>query len=145
MERRLFFDIYSILAVFGVVILGALMIYAGLNYQYITPYIGLGGFVGAMSACMLVFLLSLVVVFSKDVLILTDDGIVLGHNILFLRIDLEYMPKDKIAAVDIGHNPTTDRYYLSIISDERSLIFGKNMPLDDLRWALGLVIKELAQ
>ena len=94
---------------------------------------------------MLVFLLSLVVVFSKDVLILTDDGIVLGHNILFLRIDLEYMPKDKIAAVDIGHNPTTDRYYLSIISDERSLIFGKNMPLDDLRWARGLVIKELAQ
>lgn len=144
-ERRLFFDIYSMLAVLGVAVLGALMIYAGLNYQYIVPYIGVGGFAGAMIACACVFLLSLVVVFSKDVLIVTDDGIVLGHNMLFLRIDLEYVSRDKIAAVDIGHNPTTDRYYLSIISDERSLIFGKNMPLSDLRWVRGLVIKELAK
>ena len=35
--------------------------------------------------------------------------------------------------------------YLTIIADERSIIFGKNMPLDDLRWVRGLVIKEVTE
>ena len=89
--------------------------------------------------------MAIIVTFSKDVLIITREGVVLGHNWLFLRMDVEYLAKDNIAAVDIGHNPTTDRYYLTIIADERSIIFGKNMPLDDLRWVRGLVIKEVTE
>ena len=144
-ERRLFFDIYTILALFGVVVLGALMLYAGWNATYITPYIGWGGLIGAMAVASVIVVFSLLVIFSKDVLIITPEGIMLGHNVLFIRTDSELLPKDKIEAVDIGHNPTTERYYLSIISDERSLIFGKNMPVDDLRWVRGFVIREIAQ
>ena len=106
-ERRLFFDIYTILALFGVIILGALSIYASANYAYILPFIGLGGMTALMLVCCTIILISLIVIFSKDVLIITDDGILLGHNVLFLRRDAEFVAKNRIAAVDIGHNPTT--------------------------------------
>ena len=144
-ERRLFFDIYSILAVFGVMILASLIISIGLNYQLLLPYIKWSGFIGLLSVLTAALIVAIIVTFSKDVLIITREGIVLGHNWLFLRMDVEYLAKDNIAAVDIGHNPTTDRYYLTIIADERSIIFGKNMPLDDLRWVRGLVIKEVTE
>lgn len=144
-ERRLFFDIYTVLALFGVIILSALSLYAAANYTYILPFIGWGGLTALMLVCSTIILVSLVIIFSKDVLIITDNGIMLGHNVLFLRRDSEFIGKDQIAAVDIGHNPTTERYYLSIISNEQSIIFGKNMPLDDLRWVRGFVIKEIAK
>ena len=144
-ERRLFFDVYSILAVFGVMILASLIIGTGLNYQLLLPYIGWSGFIGLLTVLTAALIVAIIVTFSKDVLIITREGVVLGHNWLFLRMDVEYLAKDNIAAVDIGHNPTTDRYYLTIIADERSIIFGKNMPLDDLRWVRGLVIKEVTE
>ncbi len=144
-ERRWFFDVYSILALLGILILGTLIVYGGLNYQYILPYIGLWGLVALMTLGGIIVLFSTVILFSKDVLIITDEGILLGHNILFLRRNAEYVKKDEIAAVDIGHNPTTERYYLSIIADNQSLIFGKNMPVSDLRWVRGFVIKQIAK
>ena len=144
-ERRLFFDVYSILALLGIFVLGFLVIYAGLNYQYIMPYLGLSGLLSFMVLCSGVVLLSIVVLLSKDVLVITEDGILLGHNILFLRRDGGFVLKNEIAAVDVGHNPTTERYYLSIIADNQSLIFGKNMPVNDLRWVRGFVIKQIAK
>ena len=83
--------------------------------------------------------------FSKDVLIVTPSDIILGHNIMFLRVDAEFLPKDKIEAVDVGHNPITDRYYLSVVSHDRSMVFGKNMPVDDLRWVRGYIIREIVR
>lgn len=144
-ERQLFFDVYSLLAMLGIVILSSLAISAVINYELVLTYIGLGTFTAAIIFCLIVILLSVISLFSKDVLIINDDRILLGHNILFLRRDSEYVQKDQIAAVDIGHNPTTDRYYLSIISNDRSLIFGKNMPVEVLRWVRGFVIKEIAK
>jgi hypothetical protein len=55
------------------------------------------------------------------------------------------MKKNEIEAVDIGHNPITDRYYLSLISHDKHMVFGKNMPIDDLRWIRGLVIREIVK
>lgn len=144
-ERRLFFDIYTILVFFGVVILGALAVYAAYNYKVILSYISLSWFVSAFLVCLLVILISLIVIFSKDVLIINKEDVVLGHNISFLRLDAEFMKKNEIEAVDIGHNPITDRYYLSLISHDKHMVFGKNMPINDLRWIRGLVIREIVK
>jgi hypothetical protein len=55
----------------------------------------------------------------------------------------DYLSKDDIVSVDIGHNPLTDRYYLSVITNNRSFVFGKNMPIEDLRWVRGFIIREV--
>lgn len=145
MERRLFFDIYTILAFFGVVLLGGVAVYAGINYDIVTSYIGTLWFVIGLLVCLLIVAVSFIVIFSKDVLVISKEDLVLGHNISFLRLDVEFMQKGDIEAVDIGHNPLTDRYYLSIISHNKHIVFGKNMPINDLRWIRGLVIREIVK
>lgn len=144
-ERRLFFDVYSVLAFLGVVILGSLMAYAVLNAQIVLKHTGILWFSAALALCLALITVSLIIIFSKDVLVATKQDIVLGHNILFLRMNAAFLPKDEIEAVDIGHNPVTDRFYLSIITHERNMVFGKNMPVADLRWVRGFIIREIVK
>lgn len=141
-ENRLFFDVYSLLAMFGVLILGALSVYALMNFFVITRYIGELWFALGLTVCFAVIAFSLLVIFSKDVLIIGKDDILLGYNVPFLSVDAQLINKDEIQAVDIGHNPTTERYYLTVISPDKTIIFGKNMPIEDLRWIRSFVIRE---
>jgi len=144
-EKRLFFDVYTFLSLIGLVGLCALMGYCMANNQMILKHIGFGWFAAALCVCALVVLFSLISIFCKDVLIVTKHDLILGHNLTFLRMDIEFMPKDEIESIDIGHNPITDRYYLSIISHDKSMIFGKNMPIEDLRWIRGCLIREIVK
>ena len=144
-ERRWFFDVYTVLACAGMFIMGLLFLYATANSMIILPYTGAVWYTIFMCVIGLILLFSIIIVFSKDVLIITSKSVILGHNLSFLRIDAESMDKDKIEAVDIGHNPTTDRYYLSVISHDKSIIFGKNMPIADLRWIRGCVIRKIVK
>ena len=73
---------------------------------------------------------------------MSKNDILLGYNVPFLHIDAQIIEKDKIQSVDIGHNPTTGRCYLTVISPEKTIIFGKNMPIEDLRWIRSFVIRE---
>lgn len=144
-EKRLFFDAYSILSMAGILILGCLIGYACVNYQVVIQYIGFAWFMGITGFCALVILFSVIGLFCKDVLIINKHDLILGHNLTFLRMNIEFMPKDEIEAIDIGHNPLTDRYYLSVISHDKSMIFGKNMPVEDLRWIRGCLIREIVK
>ena len=141
-ENRLFFDVYSILSMLGILGLGSVCFYAAANYGIITQYIGNIWFFVVMIAILAIIAFALIALFSKDILVISADDILLGHNVPFLRIDSELIKKDKIQAVDIGYNPITERYYLTVISPDKTIIFGKNMPIDDLRWIRSFVIKE---
>ena len=144
-ERRLFFDIYTLLAIIGVTVLGFLIVYAFMNIEFILPYIGIKWFSVVLAVFGLAAICALIIIFSKDVLIITKDNVILGHNVLFLRMNAVNMGRNDIEAVDVGHNPITDRYYLSIISHDKQMVFGKNMPIDDLRWIRGLIIREIVK
>lgn len=144
-EEGLFFDAYSILAFIGLLILSAILGLMLAYYQTILPFLGGWWFGGLLIVCLTIMLFSLFVLFSKDVLIVTNRDIILGHNVLFIRVDAEFLPKNQIESVDVGHNPTTDRYYLSIISHDKSFIFGKNMPVADLQWVRGFIIREIVR
>ncbi|MDO4161934.1 MAG: hypothetical protein Q4D80_02875 [Pseudomonadota bacterium] len=144
-EKYLFFDAYSLLSCLGtlVVALGAgALIYF---HTELLPVIGLWWFCSLLALCFAIISFALLSLFSKDVLIVTNRDIILGHNLMFLRMDAEFLPKNQIQAVDVGHNPTTDRYYLSVVSHDKSMIFGKNMPVEDLRWVRGYIIREIVR
>ena len=122
-----------------------LLIYACVNYNIVTEYIGLGWFVCSLVLGILIAVFSFISIFCKDVLIINKHDLILGHNLTFLRMDIEFIPKEEIESVDIGHNPITDRFYLSITSRDKSMIFGKNMPIEDLRWIRGCLIREIVK
>lgn len=144
-EKRLFFDAYSFVSLLGVSILGVVLAYCIKNNQIILNHVGFGWFITVLGIGAVAVLFSLISIFSKDVLIITKHDLILGHNLSFLRMDIEFMPKDEIEAIDIGHNPITDRYYLSVISHDKSIVFGKNMPIEDLRWIRGCLIREIVK
>lgn len=141
-ENRLFFDVYSFLAMLGILGLMIGLFYAIIHFENIVQYIGTIGFSIAMAVASAIIVFALIALFSKDVLTIDSDDIVLAHSVPFVRIDSELLEKDKIQAVDIGYNPTTERYYLTVISPDKTIIFGKNMPIDDLRWIRSFVIRE---
>ncbi|MBR3501948.1 MAG: hypothetical protein IKO06_03480 [Alphaproteobacteria bacterium] len=141
-ENRLFFDVYSILSLLGILIIGFVGVYALLNASVIIHYIGQVWFAFGLVVCLALICFSLLVIFSKDVMIIDKEYITLGYSVPFLDIDAQMIEKDKIQAVDIGHNPTTERYYLTVISPDKTIIFGKNMPIEDLRWIRSFVIRE---
>ena len=114
-------------------------------HQDLLQFLGTLWFSVILAVCAAIVLFAILSLFSKDVLIVTSRDIILGHNILFLRMDAEFLPKNQIEAVDVGHNPSTDRYYLSVISHDGSMIFGKNMPVEDLQWVRGYIIREIVR
>ena len=144
-ENRLFFDVYSILALLGTLGLCFLSIFAILNFATIVHYIGIIGFSVSAALVLAVIVFALIALLSKDVLAINSDTILLGHSVPFMHIDSELITKNKIQAVDIGYNPTTERYYLTVISPDKTIIFGKNMPIDDLRWIRSFVIREIVK
>ena len=144
-ERRVFFDAYSILLFLGILSLVALVGFALINYEFIIPYIGILGFGAVLLIILSIVIFIAACMLSKDVLIITRSEVVLGHNLSILRMDAEFLPKEDIESVDIGHNPITDRYYLSIISHDNSIVFGKNLPIRDLQWIRGCVIREIVK
>ena len=141
-ENRLFFDVYSILSILGILALSALVVYAIINYPFISGIVGNTGFIITSVLFSAIICFTLLTILSKDFLVIDKENILLGHSIPFLHIDAQSLSKDEIQAVDIGHNPTTGRYYLTVISRDKTIIFGKNMPIDDLRWIRSFVIRE---
>ena len=144
-EKHTFFDVYTILSFFGALFLGALCIWSVLNYALLKEYIGNVAFAAILSFCGCLSLGILIGIFSTDVLIIKNGDIILGRNLAMFRTDIESLPTDEIESVDIGHNPITDRYYLSIIAHQGSIVFGKNMPINDLRWIRGCIIREIVK
>lgn len=144
-EKRLFFDVFTFLSLLAIILLTALIIYAGMHYEDAVRYMGFWYFAGVTMFGMLIVMLSIISIFCKDVLIVTKHDLILGHNLALLRMDIEFIPKEDIESVDIGHNPLTNRYYLSVISHDKSMIFGKNMPIEDLRWIRGCLIREIVK
>ena len=55
------------------------------------------------------------------------------------------MSKADIEAIDITPNPATGRCFVSIISDKKTIIFGKKLPLEDLRWIKNFLLYELTK
>ncbi len=144
-ERRAFFDVYGILMFLLTIALGTVFVWSIMHYDLLKSLVGIIGFAAVVSICGCFACGFLIGLFAKDVLIITDNNVVLGHNFAILRADLEALPKDEIESVDIGHNPISGRYYLSIIAHHGNIIFGKNMPIEDLRWIRGCLIREIVK
>ena len=125
--------------------LGALCVWSVHNYELLKNFIGIVGFSALLSISAGLILGILVNLFSKDVLVIKPDDIILGHNFAMIRANLQSIPKEDVESVDIGHNPISGRYYLSIIAHRDSIVFGKNMPLDDLRRIRGSIIREIVK
>jgi hypothetical protein len=81
--------------------------------------------------------------FRSCVLSLTNDKVIVSDVLLNSTLKKDYLENDKIESIELSYNPTTSRYSLAIISDDKTLSFGSRLPVSDLLWLKDFVIRKL--
>ena len=89
-------------------------------------------------------IMSIAFLLNKEKLVLKKYKIVNVHKFIFSRKKDE-INKSEIEAVDVTLNPATGRHYITIISDKKTIIFGKKLPIEDLRWLKNFLLYELSK
>ena len=88
---------------------------------------------------------ALIMLMAKEKLVLKKYKIVNVHKLLSYSRKKDEIDKDKIEAIDVALNPATGRHYVSIISANKTIVFGKKLPIDDLRWLKNFLLYELSK
>ena len=122
---------------------GGLLLFAGFNAETVKSRFSTDVILTFCIIGLFIIAVSVMALFRKDKIVVKQDKIVIVHKfMLFSRKNTEIKKRD-IEAVDVTVNPATGRYYLSIISDARTAIFGKKIPIEDLRWVKKFLINEV--
>lgn len=141
--RKIIWDIYNILAWLFIIIFAGLFIFIGINEEEFEKAVDPSGLYTLYTVGIILLVAAVWVLFRKDKLVIKKDKIVHVHKfMLFSRKNDEIQKKD-IEAVDVTINPASGRRYLAIISDDKTIIFGKKLPLDELRWVKNFMVNEI--
>ncbi len=138
-NRKIIWDGYNILAWCLVAVsVVALVICAPHIFQNIAHMLW---------ACVLIFVIGTIAFrsFTKDKIAIKPKKIVIVHKTFFLSRKNNEIYKDEIKAIEVAFNPLTERYFVSIISPEKTLIFGKKLPIEDLRWVKKFLVNDIVK
>lgn len=83
--------------------------------------------------------------FRKDKIVIKAKKIVIVHKFPLGNFKKDEIQKNDIEAIVVTENPATGRYFLSLTSDEKSVIFGKKLPIEDLNWVRKYLINNIIQ
>ncbi len=141
--RKIIWDAYNVMAWIAIFIFGSLLLAANLSDEFGTdaghsPLVIAVYVIGTIG-----IIASVWVLFRKDKVVIKPHKVIIVHKfMLFSRKNNEVL-KDDIESVDVSFNPATERYFVTITSDDRTLIFGKKQPIEALRWVKQFLINEI--
>lgn len=82
---------------------------------------------------------------TKDKLVIKAQKIiVIRKNFLFSHKKLQVM-KNEIETIDVAYSPVSERYFIIIIGGDKTLTFGKRLPLEDLNWIREFLINDIVK
>lgn len=137
--RKIIWDGYNILAWIAIVMFGSLLIATGFLYVTLNnlwlALLYLLGILGIMTAVLILF--------RKDKMVIKRHKIVIVHKFMIFSRKNNEMPKAEIESIDISFSPATERYFLTISSKNKALIFGKKQSPETLRWVKQFLINDI--
>ena len=83
------------------------------------------------------------ILLRKDKLVIKKDKIVHIHKFMLFSRKHDEIGKKEIEEIDVTLNPVTGRYFVALISDDKNIIFGKKLPIEDLRWVKKFLVHEI--
>ena len=94
-----------------------------------------------------IFLLVIIffILMSREKLVLKKYKIVNVHKFMGLSRKKSEIEKNNIEDIDVTLNPASGRHYITIISNNKTIIFGKKLPLDDLHWLKNYLLFDLCK
>lgn len=135
-------DIYNIMGwatiavVFAAMIIATFQIISGFHANSYTFY-----FLYITTTILLI--VALLLMFRKEKLVLKKNKIVHTHKYMTYSTKHNEIFKEDIEAIDVTQNPASGRYFVSIISEDRTITFGSKLPIKDLRWIKSFLIHEV--
>ncbi len=143
--RKLFFDAYSFLSMFAIAAFGSLLIYAGINHDILIQHLPYDAVIIFYAFLLSVIIYAFLSLISKDIIIISKDHIYLFRKIGFLRVRDGVVKFSELKGIDINFTPTSESYFLAIVSDKGTIIFGNKLPVEGLRWVRGILINEISR
>ena len=83
-------------------------------------------------------------VVTKDKIIAKQDKLVIIRKFPVLSSKKKVL-KEEIEAIDVAFNPSSERYFLAIIGNDKTFVFGKKMPVNDLEWIRKYLIHNITK
>ncbi len=140
--RKIVWDVYNILAWIAILTIGLLLVLFGLSfdsYRQVAPYV----FYTLLGGGILTIITSVFVLFRKEKIIIKRHKIVNTYKYLLFSTKHDEMAKNDIEAIEITENPVSGRFYVAIVSANKTIPFGAKLPLNDLRWIKKFLIHEI--
>lgn len=141
--RKIVWDGYNIISIIIILLCGGLLGYTYFRKNELSEFLSESTINITYAICSILLLLAVVVLFRKEKIVFKKYKIVNVHKFFSYSRKNDEMNKTDIEAVDVMVNPATGRKYVAIISDEKTIIFGKKLPLEDLRWLKNYLIYEI--
>ncbi len=142
LKRQNIWDIYNVLACGAILIVMMVLAAATSQLKGGLPA-NLYTFCFLYGIAILLFVTTILILFRKEKLVLKKDKLVHTHKYMIYSTKHNEIYKDDIEAIDVTQNPATGRYFVSVISDDRTITFGAKLPIDDLRWIKKFLIHEV--
>lgn len=137
--RKIIWDAFNILAWFVILMFGLVCVVVSFNTQAFST----AGLIGFYGVCSVAIISAVFVLFRKDKLVIKKDKIVNTHKYMLFSTKHDEMKIDEIESVDVTVNPVTGRYFVAIASAEKTIIFGKKLPINDLKWVKKFLINKI--
>ncbi len=139
--RKVLWDGYNILGAISILILALIMFIVSLNLQaFSREFLTIFYLVCALGIISAIF-----VMFRKEKLVLKKDKIVNTHKYFLFSTKHDEIFKQDIKGIYVTLNPATERYFVTITSSEKNIIFGKKLPIADLKWIKSFLIEQIIQ
>lgn len=137
--RKVLWDGYNILGALSIFMLVLLLFIVSFNTQGFSQ-----AFLSAFySLCFIGIIAAVFIMFRKEKLVIKKDKIVNTHKYFLFSTKHDELYKKDIKGVYVTLNPATDRYFVTITSSEKNIIFGKKLPISDLKWVKNFLVEQI--
>lgn len=142
-SRNFVWDAYNFLAWLGVITLGGFVVCSWLSNEFGYNLSHNMVVIALYCIAVLVLLASSWLLCRKDKIVIKPHKVIIVHKFMLFSHKNNEINKDDIESVDVSFDPSTERYFVSISSDEKTMVFGKKLPLGDLKWVKSYLIDNI--
>lgn len=137
-----YWDAFSILFLLIAIFAMLLLICGGVYLTVIgtslpLKYWAMGGFLLVMTVYFATKL------FTSYRLVISNNQISVIEMLAGSPMKKETLPTARIENIELSYNPIIDRYSIAIISDDKTLMIGGRLPVNDLLWFKDFIIRKL--
>lgn len=88
---------------------------------------------------------AIMALFRKDKIVIKKYKFVVVHKFPLGNFKKDEISKDAVEAIIVSENPATGRYFLALSSNAKTIIFGKKLPAEDLKWVRKFLINNIVR